>query len=105
MVSSSPAIIGGEELSANFRPDFDSGGTDTRLAFRYTAQAEMQNEISASPIQVASHRLTTRCRDAIAAVPSAVTPIATPPQPGTAVKAEAPSIVSRIYRRLSIARA
>src|SRR5207249_3153097 len=31
-------------------------------------------------------------------------PIATPPQPGTAVNAEAPSIVSRINRRLSIAR-
>ena len=34
----------------------------------------------------------------------AVTPIATPPHPGTAVKDEARSIVSRMKRRLSIAR-
>src|SRR5689334_7989350 len=40
----------------------------------------------------------------MAAAANAVSPIATPPQPGTAVKEPARSIVSRIKRRLSAAR-
>src|SRR5262249_57471408 len=42
--------------------------------------------------------------EAMIAAMMAVTPIATPPHPGTAVKDEARSIVSRMKRRLSIAR-
>ena len=40
---------------------------------------------------------------AAAAVTSAVAPIRTPPQPGTAVKSAARAIVSRMYRRWSAA--
>src|SRR5436309_4775249 len=96
--------MGGEKLSANFRPGFESSGIPARRAFRFTAQAAMQKEIKASPIQVASHPSRVGWREASSAVIIAVIPIATPPQPGTAVNAEAPSIVSRMYRRLSIAR-
>ena len=42
---------------------------------------------------------------ASAVAASAVTPMATPPHPGTAVKAVARSIVERMKDRLSIARA
>src|SRR5258706_1498315 len=104
MVRSRPAIIGGEKLSANLRPDLDRIGLAARRDFRITAHPAMQNEISASPIQMASQRSWVAWRPASKAVIIAVIPIATPPQPGTAVNAEAPSIVSRINRRLSIAR-
>src|SRR2546423_585282 len=104
MVSSNPAIIGGEKLSANFRPGIVSSGLAARVAFLYTAQAAMQKESTASPIHVASQGVAAWRPDAMTAASTAVTPIATPPQPGTAVKADAPSIVSRMYRRLSIAR-
>src|SRR6266446_3521836 len=104
MVSRRPAIMGGEKLRANFRPGLESNGIAARRALRQTAQAAMQKEIKASPIQVASHRSSLEWREASSAVIIAVIPMATPPQPGTAVNAEAPSIVSRMYRRLSIAR-
>ncbi len=45
------------------------------------------------------------CCQATTAAQRAVTPIRTPPHPGTAVKDDARSIASRIKRRLSIARA
>src|SRR5437870_5134339 len=98
MVSNMPAIIGGEKLSANLRPGFESRGIAARRAFRHTAHAAIQNETSAPPIQVASHLSSVGCHEASNAVSIAVIPMVTPPQPGTAVKAEAPSIVSRIYR-------
>src|SRR5712691_11381336 len=104
MVRSRPAIMGGEKLSANFRPGLESIGLAARRDFRITAQAAMQKEIRASPVQMASHRSSAAWRPASKAVIIAVIPMATPPQPGTAVNAEAPSIVSRIYLRLSIAR-
>ncbi len=55
--------------------------------------------------QTTSHspRVPVLCASAVAA--TAVTPIATPPQPGTAVKAVARSMVERMKDRLSIARA
>src|SRR5207247_3582200 len=54
--------------------------------------------------QTARQRSRVTSQPASKAVIKAVIPLAPPPQPGTAVNAEAPSIVSRIYRRLSIAR-
>src|SRR5206468_7094262 len=96
--------MGGEQLRANVRPSFESKGIAARRALRLTAQAAMQKEIMASTIQVASQRSSVDWRAASMAVITAVIPMATPPQPGTAVNAEAPSIVSRMYRRLSIAR-
>src|SRR5260370_39115161 len=96
--------MGGEKLSANFRPGLESSATPARRAFRFTAQAAIQKESRASPIQMASQRSWVDWLEASSAVAIAVIPMATPPQPGTAVNAEAPSIVSRMYRRLSIAR-
>src|SRR6266566_10040001 len=104
MVSRRPAIMGGEKLRANFRPGLENNGIAAWRALRPTAQAAIQNEIKASPIQVASHWSWVDWREASTAVIIAVIPMATPPQPGTAVNAEAPSMVSRMYRRLSIAR-
>jgi len=52
-----------------------------------------------------SHARGECCREATHAAPTAVKPIATPPQPGTAVNSAARSIVSRMYRRWSAARA
>src|SRR5262245_21108197 len=95
--------MGGEKLSTNLRPGCDSNGFAAARDFRHIAQPAIPSEISASPIQIASHRDCEVSLDAKAAAASAVSPIPTPPHPGTAVKADAPSMVSRIYRRLSIA--
>ncbi len=57
--------------------------------------------MKASAIQVNSHGRDEAWRDAMAAAPRAVMPMATPPQPGTAVKDAARSMVSRMKRRLS----
>src|SRR5438105_2031724 len=53
---------------------------------------------------VISHAPTEDCRAAINTAPKAMIPTATCAQPETAVKDEARSIVSRMKRRLSIAR-
>ena len=68
------------------------------------AQPPSPNATKHSPSQVASQARDEGCRAATAAAASAVTPMATCPQPGTAVKALARSIVSRMKRRFSMAR-
>jgi len=50
-----------------------------------------------------SQRSSVGCWDAMLAAMSALAPIATPPQPGTAVNEPARSMVSRMNRKLSIA--
>src|SRR3954447_2873152 len=58
-----------------------------------------------APSQVASHSAGVSRVSAAAAATSATAPMATPPHPGTAVKAVARSMVWRMNDRLSIARA
>src|SRR5689334_3660252 len=64
----------------------------------------MPAETAASVNQTASQSVNCFCCEATSAAKIAVTPIATCPQPGTAVKEDARSIASRMKRRLSIAR-
>ena len=68
-------------------------------------QPPMVSATTEAPSQVASHSAGVSRVSAAAAATSATAPIATPPQPGTAVKAVARSIVWRMKERLSIARA
>ena len=58
-----------------------------------------------APSHVASHSAGVSRVSAAAAATSATPPMATPPQPGTAVKAVARSMVWRMKERLSMARA
>jgi hypothetical protein len=58
---------------------------------------------NASAIHTDSHRVLTVCREATHAAATAVDPINMPPTPGTAVKDPARSMVSRMYRKLSMA--
>src|SRR3954451_4960672 len=58
-----------------------------------------------APSQVANHSAGVSRVSAAAAATSATAPMATPPHPGTAVKAVARSMVWRMNDRLSIARA
>ena len=58
---------------------------------------------AASQPQVVNHANSVSWREAITAAPTAVIPMATMPQPGSAVNEPARSMVSRIKRRLSMA--
>src|SRR5690348_11774107 len=65
----------------------------------------MQTDSTASHVQMNTQRVMLSVDAAIIAAMSAVKPMMTVPQPETAVKVAAASIVSRMKRRLSIARA
>src|SRR5206468_10244929 len=84
-------------------PENADSGAPPRLALRAVATSAMAAASPASASQMASQRRDSRGSPAIAAVASALTPISTPPHPGTAVNAPARSIVSRMKRRFSIA--
>src|SRR5215213_4942366 len=88
----------------SFLPGRESREVSEACALRYIVQPAMQAEAAASVIQTANHAPNVCCCEATSAANSAVSPMATCPQPGTAVKADARSIVSRMKRRLSIAR-
>src|SRR5580658_3536159 len=96
MVTAPPAIKGGTKLKTNFRAGEDHKGKPAALALRHIAR--MPNAIASEPStsQVSSHARGVLCREASRADAKAVRPMATPPQPGTAVKDPARSIVSRI---------
>src|ERR1700685_4103051 len=99
-VSSAPVNIGGAKLSANLRPGPARRGTLACRAFEVTLHPAIANATEASESHVNSHADAVCCRDATTAAPAAVMPMATPPQPGTAVNEDARSIVSRMKRRL-----
>src|SRR6201990_1470774 len=88
----------------SLRPCGERSEVSEAWAFLYIVKPAMQAETAASANQTAIQSAKARCCDATSAAKSAVTPMATCPQPGTAVKEEARSIVSRMKRRLSIAR-
>ena len=64
----------------------------------------MEKASAAAPSQMPTHRLPSGQPQASAAATSAVAPIATPPQPGTAVNGVARSMVWRMNERSSMAR-
>src|SRR5829696_2503863 len=88
----------------SFLPGCESSEVSEACALRYIVHPAMPAETAASVIQMANHAPNVFCCEATSAANSAVRPMTTCPQPGTAVKAEARSIVSRMKRRLSIAR-
>src|SRR5947209_9443226 len=88
----------------SFLPGLESSEVSDACAFRYIVHPAMAADTAASASQTASQSAKVFCCDATSAANRAVTPMATWPQPGTAVKDDARSIASRMKRRLSIAR-
>src|SRR5688572_14449235 len=95
----------GVKLKTNFRAGSDRSGVFEAFAFAAVNQAAMMPDRRASAIHVESQARGVACRAAIQAAARAVTPMATSPQPEMAVNAPARSMVSRMKRKLSIARA
>ena len=94
--------MAGANPATNLRPGPDSSGNFARRDFSAAPANPTNTASTASASQIASQR-DPCCRDAIHAAASAVDPISIPPIPGTAVKDPARSMVSRMYRRLSMA--
>ncbi len=99
-----PASSGGARLSVNFLPGPDMSFKSAARAFRFIITAPIVSASGNSPAQTIIHSCSSSIRDASNPATTALTPIITPPQPGTAVNDEARSIVSRMYFKLSIAR-
>lgn len=104
-VSAAPTSIAGAKASTSFCPGPDSSGTLAERALCDVANAEMPPATAASTIQTATHRCGVGWTAAISAASTALAPMTISPQPDTAVNVAARSIVSRMNRRLSIARA
>src|SRR5262249_7584525 len=102
-VSAAPTASGGTKLKMNLRTGGDQTGRPAVTAFRHIARMPMAIATAPSVSHVASHATVDDCCTATMLATIAVTPIATPPQPGTAVNEPARSMVSRMYRRLSMA--
>src|SRR3979490_3183808 len=98
-------MIGGVKLNRNLRPAPESNLALPRCALVAAEDAAIATATKASTSQTVSQARGDDWRDAIHAAPMAVNPIATPPHPGTAVNSAARSMVSRMYRRWSAARA
>src|SRR5579872_847270 len=103
-VNNPPAKSGGTKLYTNLRPGPERIEPPASRALENVVQIAIATATAASPIQVRSQPIEVSWREAITAAPIAVMPMATPPQPGTAVKEPARSMVSRMKRRLSRAR-
>src|SRR5262252_5654096 len=99
-----PAIIAGHKFRANLRPAPYRSVTLAALHFSVIAQPPSASARAASPSQLSNHKSREGNRLEINAVNNALTPMRTPPQPGTAVNDPARSIVSRMYFRFSNAR-
>src|SRR5690242_14780600 len=93
-VNTAPANNDGKKLNTNLRAGADHNSSPAALALRFIASTPTAIASTASPIQIASHMPREDACEASPAAASAVTPISTPPQPGTAVNDPARSIVS-----------
>src|SRR6266404_502069 len=98
-------MIGGEKLNRNLRPGPERRAPLARWALVAAVDAAMATATKASTSHTVSQARGEGWREAIKAAAMAVKPIATPPHPGTAVNSAARSMVSRMYRRWSAARA
>src|SRR5579862_3105512 len=94
---------GGRRLVTNLRPGRDVSAFPWRRIFSTMPSEAIATASAASPIQVRTHSALDVCCAVITLVARAVHPTRTMAQPGTAVKDEAPSIVSRMKRKLLIA--
>src|SRR5207249_10896727 len=81
--------MGGAKLSRNFRPGPEKSRELARCALVAAAGAAMATATNASTSQTTSQALALACREARYAAAIAVMPMATPPQPGTAVNSAA----------------
>src|SRR5437660_8791944 len=95
-VTMAPAAMGGKYASANRLVGSATSGDADCLIFMIIAVTPIAAAATASPTQMVTHCFELRGGPAMTAVASAVAPITTPPQPGTAVNAAARSIVSRM---------
>ena len=86
------------------RPGPDINGMPANRALRAMPARAVRKESDAAPSHVAIHRSGVGWIRAIEAAVSAIRPMATPAHPETAVNDAERSIVSRMKRRLSIAR-
>src|SRR5713101_9544669 len=91
-----PTTIGGAKLRTNLRPGPEKSAELARWAFVAAAGAAMATATNASTSQTLSQALGVAWREATNDAISAVMPMATPPQPGTAVNSAAFSMVSRM---------
>src|SRR5215510_4100010 len=103
MVNSAPATIGGDKLKTTFRPGPENNGTPELSALRSIDQPAIKTDTSASAAQT-RNQILKGCFQAISAATNADPPIATSPQPEMPVNDDERSMVSRMYRRLSMAR-
>src|SRR6476660_7719841 len=97
--------MGGAKLKTILRAGSDQSGICAARALRAIVYTEIATDRQASSNQTNTQRVGLDVAAASAAAPSAVAPITIVPQPDTAVNVAAASIVSRMNRRLSIARA
>src|SRR3954469_9019401 len=103
-VSTMPATSGGTNPSAKRSAGgADESGAPMRRALIVIVASAIAAAIAASANQVSTQRGEPSGGPEMIAATSAVTPIATPPQPGTAVNSVARDIASRMKRRLSSA--
>ena len=95
-MSSAPAHSGGANERTKRRPGPENSESPAPRALRAMVEAAMTSASAASSIQVPSQASGFRCPAATHAAASAVTPIATVPHPGTAVKEPACSMARRM---------
>ncbi len=103
MVRTAPASSGGANASAALRPGALNRATPAARALIAAVATPMARAVIASASQVRIQPSTVARVEANQAAARAVRPIRTMPRPGTAVKREAPSIVSRMKCRWSSA--
>src|SRR5581483_648544 len=99
-----PATSGGRYASANrYAGAADDNGVPPRRALIVIVVSPIAAATDASPNQIATHRSELSGGPLTMAVAMAVTPMATPPHPGTAVNSVARDIASRMKRMFSSA--
>src|SRR5581483_729444 len=96
IVSAAPTTKGGTKLNTNFLAGADQTGSPAFDALRHIARIPIAMARTPSISHVVSQAPGDVCLKATKLAPTAVTPMATPPQPGTAVNEPARSMVSRI---------
>jgi hypothetical protein len=94
-----------EHLNTSFLIGPVRSGMPATWALSVMDATEMPTAMPASPSQMAIHAHGMVCRDAMTDAAMAVRPMATCPHPDTAVKVAALSMIPRMNRRLSMARA
>jgi hypothetical protein len=103
-VSATATPTGGRKLSRNLRPGPVLSATRARRAFETSVPAATSPAAAAVTSQTPSQLAAEACCEATSAASNAIAPIATPPQPGTAVNEPLRSMAWRMKRRSSIAR-